>query len=67
MITSMEVTGMELERHRLILYCLIGLLAGMVGELLRLGAGFILVPFFLELGIAPQVCHPLSLSEPRAD
>ncbi|KAI3950309.1 hypothetical protein MKW92_011314 [Papaver armeniacum] len=54
-IASMGVAGMEWKKHQLIIYCLTGLLAGMVGELLRLGSSFILVPFFLELGIAPQV------------
>ncbi|XP_026409598.1 sulfite exporter TauE/SafE family protein 3-like isoform X1 [Papaver somniferum] len=59
-IPSMGVRGTAFKKHQLILYCLIGLLAGMVGELLRLGAGFILVPFFLELGIVPQVSSATS-------
>ncbi|KAI3875187.1 hypothetical protein MKX03_032991 [Papaver bracteatum] len=59
-IPSMGVRGTAFKKHQLILYCLIGLFAGMVGELLRLGAGFILVPFFLELGIAPQVSSATS-------
>ncbi|KAI3877662.1 hypothetical protein MKW98_020143 [Papaver atlanticum] len=54
-IGSMGIAGMEWKKHQLIIYCLTGLLSGMVGELLRLGSSFILVPFFLELGIAPQV------------
>ncbi|KAI3875175.1 hypothetical protein MKX03_032979 [Papaver bracteatum] len=54
-IGSMGISGMEWKKHQLIIYCLTGLLSGMVGELLRLGSSFILVPFFLELGIAPQV------------
>lgn len=40
---------------RLVLYCLTGIVAGMVGGLLGLGGGFILGPLFLELGIPPQV------------
>lgn len=39
----------------LIIYCLFGVLAGVVGGLLGLGGGFILGPLFLELGIPPQV------------
>ncbi|GFP99915.1 hypothetical protein PHJA_002135600 [Phtheirospermum japonicum] len=41
--------------HQLILCCLCGILAGIVGGLLGLGGGFILGPLFLELGIPPQV------------
>ncbi|KAL9227302.1 hypothetical protein vseg_003005 [Gypsophila vaccaria] len=41
--------------HQLILYCVCGILAGMVGGLLGLGGGFILGPLFLELGVPPQV------------
>lgn len=41
--------------HQLILCCLTGVCAGMVGGLLGLGGGFILGPLFLELGIPPQV------------
>ncbi|KAG6501192.1 hypothetical protein ZIOFF_041065 [Zingiber officinale] len=41
-------------RH-LVFYCLIGVLAGVVGGLLGLGGGFILGPVFLELGVPPQV------------
>ncbi|XP_074285321.1 sulfite exporter TauE/SafE family protein 3-like [Silene latifolia] len=40
---------------KLILYCFIGMCAGMVGGLLGLGGGFILGPLFLEIGIIPQV------------
>lgn len=40
---------------QLVFYCLIGVLAGMVGGLLGLGGGFILGPVFLELGVPPQV------------
>ncbi|XP_074275983.1 sulfite exporter TauE/SafE family protein 3-like [Silene latifolia] len=41
--------------HQLVLYCLVGMAAGMVGGLLGLGGGFILGPLFLEIGIIPQV------------
>lgn len=41
--------------HQLIIYCIFGVLAGIVGGLLGLGGGFIMGPLFLELGIPPQV------------
>lgn len=41
--------------RQLVLYCIIGLLAGIVGGMLGLGGGFILGPLFLEMGIPPQV------------
>lgn len=41
--------------YQLILCCLCGILAGVVGGLLGLGGGFILGPLFLELGLPPQV------------
>ncbi|GMN37215.1 hypothetical protein TIFTF001_006641 [Ficus carica] len=41
--------------NRLIICCVFGILAGMVGGLLGLGGGFIMGPLFLELGIPPQV------------
>lgn len=53
-----EVT--EWKVMRLVLYCLIGIIAGMVGGLLGLGGGFILGPLFLELGIPPQVSSATS-------
>ncbi|CAK7356691.1 unnamed protein product [Dovyalis caffra] len=36
---------------QLFLYCMIGLLAGIIGGMLGLGGGFILGPLFLEMGI----------------
>ena len=41
--------------HQLILCCIMGICAGMVGGLLGLGGGFILGPLFLEMAIPPQV------------
>ncbi|KAJ3683378.1 hypothetical protein LUZ60_013605 [Juncus effusus] len=41
--------------HQLVLYCVMGVMAGLVGGLLGLGGGFIMGPLFLELGIPPQV------------
>uniref|UniRef100_A0A7N0T9U1 Sulfite exporter TauE/SafE family protein n=1 Tax=Kalanchoe fedtschenkoi TaxID=63787 RepID=A0A7N0T9U1_KALFE len=61
-IASNGSDGVEWKLHQLILYCCLGILAGIVGGLLGLGGGFILGPLFLELGIPPQV---LGLREPR--
>ncbi|KAJ6700899.1 CEREBLON [Salix koriyanagi] len=40
--------------RQLVLYCIIGLLAGIVGGMLGLGGGFILGPLFLEMGNPPS-------------
>ncbi|KAI3866038.1 hypothetical protein MKX03_024737 [Papaver bracteatum] len=52
---SMGEAGTELKVHQLILYCFLGVVAGMVGGLLGLGGGFILGPMFLQIGVPPQV------------
>nr|CAB3456859.1 unnamed protein product [Digitaria exilis] len=44
-----------LKPHQLFVYCLLGVVAGLVGGLLGVGGGFIIGPLFLELGIPPQV------------
>ncbi|OWM78165.1 hypothetical protein CDL15_Pgr014984 [Punica granatum] len=54
-IESKGEEGTDWKVHQLVLYCLCGMAAGMVGGLLGLGGGFILGPLFLELGIPPQV------------
>ncbi|KAG6528357.1 sulfite exporter TauE/SafE family protein 3-like [Zingiber officinale] len=54
-ISSKGENGSNFTVLILIFYCLIGVLAGMVGGLLGLGGGFILGPVFLELGVPPQV------------
>ncbi|PKI67839.1 hypothetical protein CRG98_011738 [Punica granatum] len=54
-IASKGEEGTDWKVHQLVLYCLCGMAAGMVGGLLGLGGGFILGPLFLELGIPPQV------------
>ncbi|KAI4387317.1 hypothetical protein MLD38_005159 [Melastoma candidum] len=46
--------------HHILFYCLLGIMAGMVGGLLGLGGGFILGPLFLELGILPRVASATS-------
>ncbi|OIV96554.1 hypothetical protein TanjilG_24207 [Lupinus angustifolius] len=40
---------------QLAIYCVFGLIAGIVGGLLGLGGGFVMGPLFLELGVPPQV------------
>ncbi|URE14746.1 PP-loop family [Musa troglodytarum] len=54
-ISSKGEEGINFTVIQLIFYCLIGVLAGVVGGLLGLGGGFILGPVFLELGVPPQV------------
>lgn len=41
--------------QQLTLYCIFGVLAGIVGGLLGIGGGFVMGPLFLELGVPPQV------------
>lgn len=53
--------GTEWKVSQLFLYCICGVIAGVVGGLLGLGGGFILGPMFLELGIPPQVCIVLNI------
>ncbi|KAJ9179195.1 hypothetical protein P3X46_011010 [Hevea brasiliensis] len=54
-IASKGEAGNNWSVVKLIIYCFIGLVAGVVGGLLGLGGGFILGPLFLEMGIPPQV------------
>ncbi|CAN6217372.1 unnamed protein product [Urochloa humidicola] len=44
-----------LRVRQILMYCLFGILAGLIGGLLGMGGGFIMGPLFLELGIPPQV------------
>ncbi|WCJ40768.1 Sulfite exporter TauE/SafE family protein [Euphorbia peplus] len=55
-----EATTSNLRVAKLVLYCLCGVVAGIVGGLLGLGGGFILGPLFLEMGIPPQVSSATS-------
>ncbi|XP_019457871.1 PREDICTED: uncharacterized protein LOC109358223 [Lupinus angustifolius] len=55
MISSIENGGGNYSVLQLVIYCLLGVLAGIVGGLLGLGGGFIMGPLFLELGVPPQV------------
>ncbi|KAJ8465337.1 hypothetical protein OPV22_027889 [Ensete ventricosum] len=54
-ISSKGDEGTNFTVLQLVFYCLIGVLAGVVGGLLGLGGGFVLGPVFLELGVPPQV------------
>lgn len=54
-IASKGTEGTNFTILQLVIYCLFGILAGVVGGLLGLGGGFIMGPLFLELGIPPQV------------
>lgn len=47
--------GTNWKVSQLIIYCLCGVMGGIVGGLLGLGGGFIMGPLFLELGVPPQV------------
>ncbi|KAJ4797877.1 Sulfite exporter TauE/SafE family protein [Rhynchospora pubera] len=52
---SSKAEGTNWKVNQLVLYCMMGVVAGIVGGLLGLGGGFIMGPLFLELGIPPQV------------
>lgn len=54
-ISSKGTENTNLKVHQLVIYCLLGIMAGLVGGLLGLGGGFIMGPLFLELGVPPQV------------
>lgn len=54
-IASKGEQGTVWRVHQLVVYCIFGVLAGIVGGLLGLGGGFVMGPLFLELGIPPQV------------
>ncbi|KAJ4835805.1 hypothetical protein Tsubulata_045040 [Turnera subulata] len=54
-IASLGDKPLKLQPQKLVLYCAIGMFAGIVGGMLGLGGGLILGPLFLEMGIPPQV------------
>ncbi|XP_065867309.1 sulfite exporter TauE/SafE family protein 3-like [Euphorbia lathyris] len=54
-IESKGQAGANWKVHQLVLYCFIGMMAGVFGGLFGLGGGFIMGPLFLELGVPPQV------------
>jgi len=60
-IASAGDEGTNFRVHQLVIYCILGVLAGVVGGLLGLGGGFIMGPLFLELGVPPQVSLWFSL------
>ncbi|KAG5031086.1 hypothetical protein JHK82_014699 [Glycine max] len=54
-IASTGEQGKDFTVLQLIIYCVFGVLAGVVGGMLGLGGGFVMGPLFLELGVPPQV------------
>ncbi|BAT78310.1 hypothetical protein LR48_Vigan561s004600 [Vigna angularis] len=54
-IASTGEEGKNFTVLQLIIYCVFGILAGVVGGMLGLGGGFVMGPLFLELGVPPQV------------
>lgn len=54
-IASTGEEGKDFSVLQLIVYCVFGILAGVVGGMLGLGGGFVMGPLFLELGVPPQV------------
>ncbi|XP_057419512.1 sulfite exporter TauE/SafE family protein 3-like [Lotus japonicus] len=59
-ITSKGDQKTNLQIHQLFVYCVLGLIAGMVGALLGVGGGFIMGPLFIGLGVHPQVSSATS-------
>ena len=49
----------SLRAHQLLVYCFLGVTAGVVAGLLGVGGGSIMGPLFLELGVPPQVNRSL--------
>jgi hypothetical protein len=60
-IASAGDEGKIFRVHQLVIYCILGMLAGVVGGLLGIGGGFVMGPLFLELGVPPQVSSWVSL------
>ncbi|KAG5034344.1 hypothetical protein AAZX31_04G078200 [Glycine max] len=54
-IASTGEQGKDFTVLQLMIYCVFGVLAGVVGGMLGLGGGFVMGPLFLELGVPPQV------------
>ncbi|RDX79507.1 Sulfite exporter TauE/SafE family protein 3, partial [Mucuna pruriens] len=54
-ISSVGDQGKNFNVQQLTMYCIFGVLAGIVGGLLGIGGGFVMGPLFLELGVPPQV------------
>ncbi|ESW09174.1 hypothetical protein PHAVU_009G106400 [Phaseolus vulgaris] len=54
-IASTGEEGKDFTVLQLTIYCVFGILAGVVGGMLGLGGGFVMGPLFLELGVPPQV------------
>jgi len=58
-IASTGDQGKAFTVGQLVIYCVFGVLAGIIGGLLGLGGGFVMGPLFLELGVPPQVSFKL--------
>ncbi|KAL2974896.1 hypothetical protein AAZX31_14G128800 [Glycine max] len=56
-ISSVGDQGKTFTSQQLTMYCIFGVLAGIVGGLLGIGGGFVMGPLFLELGVPPQVSY----------
>ncbi|KAF7099544.1 hypothetical protein CFC21_101168 [Triticum aestivum] len=54
-ISSKKNEHNSLRAHQLLVYCFLGVTAGVVAGLLGVGGGSIMGPLFLELGVPPQV------------
>ncbi|CAM0909170.1 unnamed protein product [Alopecurus aequalis] len=54
-ISSKRNDQSSLKAHQLLVYCFLGVTAGVVAGLLGVGGGSIMGPLFLELGVPPQV------------
>lgn len=63
-ISSTGDQGKTFTVLQLTIYCIFGVLAGIVGGLLGLGGGFVMGPLFLELGVPPQVSFQLQYYKP---
>jgi len=60
-IASTGEEGKDFTVLQLTIYCVFGILAGVVGGMLGLGGGFVMGPLFLELGVPPQVSFKINL------
>ncbi|KAL8138543.1 hypothetical protein V2J09_004544 [Rumex salicifolius] len=54
-IASRGEKGTHFSARQLVLYCVMGVLAGTIGGMLGLGGGIIMGPLFLQMGVPPQV------------
>jgi uncharacterized membrane protein YagU involved in acid resistance len=62
MISSNTNEQTSLKARQLLVYCFLGVTAGVVAGMLGVGGGAIMGPLFLELGVPPQVNFFLFMS-----